>query len=634
MTGKQKISADKILLLVILLVAAVLRFWNYSEIPYMHDELSALARTQYPDFRNEITYGVAIYDTHPAGVQLFIFYWIKIFGTSEMSVKFPFILFGLLSIVVAYNISKKWFNNSVGLIVAAFMAVLQYMVMYSQIARPYISGMFFCLLMVWCWSNYLFGENKSKNKWLVGYIISSALAAYNHHFALLFTVVVGLTGMFFLDKNNWKGYIIGGVAIFLLYIPHLNILFYQLSKGGLGGPDGWLAKPDVGWLLSYIKYLLHYSYWMYTLLIVIIGLSIFFCSAELKEKQKFRIIAISWFLTIFLIEYCYSVKVNPIIQFSTLIFVFPFLLIFIFSLFGELNNKIKTFLVLSILITGPSTLAFQRKHFQIFYKQPYQEEVKNTYKNLDIIKDEKKATIVLMLPIYYKEYYFKKYNRRFDCVYYNPFDEKPDTKKFRKFVQEQTTAFFIIGNLPAEYIEIIKEKYPYTIDKQEGFTYSTACFTSKKPESGNINSALFSKTFDLSAGGNKIDSSVEYGPAQVLKVSDLKYNSHSTLVISAKMFSRDPSSNPTLVADLVDGDKSVAWNGAEYLRYNNDPKGPNNVFLCRDISTLELKKHLNAQLKIYIWNRDKNDVSLEDLKVEIFDGNNQIYGLYEPVEKK
>jgi uncharacterized membrane protein len=145
---KNKISTNSLLLFLILLLGSILRFWNFPNIPYMHDELSALGRLQYQCVQDVITYGVEINDTHPPGVQLFLYFWTNLFGTNEMIVKFPFILCGLFSILLTYKISKKWFNVSVGLIVASFMATIQYTIMYSQLIRPYSSGLFFCLLMV------------------------------------------------------------------------------------------------------------------------------------------------------------------------------------------------------------------------------------------------------------------------------------------------------------------------------------------------------------------------------------------------------------------------------------------------------------------------------------------------------
>lgn len=630
---KNKITTDHVLLLIILITAATLRFWNFHELPFMHDELSALERTKYTSLHDEINYGVAIYDTHPAGIQLFIYYWIKIFGISEMTVKFPFIILGILSIIIAYKISKKWFNSSVGLIVASFMAVLQYMVMYSQIARPYIPGMFFSLLMVWYWSNYLFDENSiKKNKWLIGYIISSALCAYTHHFSSLFAAIVTLTGLFFLTKETWKKYLLAVVAIFILYIPHLNILFFQFDKGGLGGPNGWLGKPEKNWFSGYLKYVFHFSSPMYALILLLLLLSIFFYSKDILSKQKFRVIALIWFFLLFFIEYYYSLFINPVIQYSTLIFAFPFLLIFLFSMFGELNRNVKIVVVAVILISGTSTLVFSRKHFQVFYKQPYQEQVINTYKSLDIIKDEKKATIELMIPPYYREYYFKKYNRRFESIFYNPFDAKPDMKAFRKFVQSLSTDYFIAGNLPLEYFQIIKEKYPYMILKEEGFTYSIYCFSRNNQVQEIKEKIVFSGMDNSGKGSLFLDNKKEYSPAFLSKLKDMINDRHNIINVTATLNSADSVADPLLVLDIVDKEKSLLWAGAEYFWYNNDPKKSNKVYLSQLLCGIDLKKHPNAEVKIYVWNRNKKRIEIENINIEVVESNPFIYGLYEPLD--
>ena len=100
---RQHFKADKrtdyILLGIILLVAAVLRLWRFPELPFMHDELSALYRTQFDSFVEM----VRIYpDSHPIGVQLFLFYWVKLVGMSEFWVKLPFALMGIGSVFFIY----------------------------------------------------------------------------------------------------------------------------------------------------------------------------------------------------------------------------------------------------------------------------------------------------------------------------------------------------------------------------------------------------------------------------------------------------------------------------------------------------------------------------------------------------
>jgi len=367
---------------------------------------------------------------------------------------------------------------------------------------------------------------------------------------------------------------------------------------------------------------------MYALLLILLLLSVFFYSNDIK--QKFRIIALCWFLSVFFIEYYYSLIVNPIIQYSTLIFVFPFLLIFLFSLFGELNNYIKSFVVTAILIIGTFTLIFSRKHFEIFYKQPYQEQIINTYKSLDLIKNEANATIELMIPPYYRDYYFKKYNRQFESVFYNPFTSKPDTKTFKKFVYHQTTEYFIAGGLPLEYIQLIKEKYPYTIHKEEGFTYSTYCFSKNKNPTLRGDKVLFSKVL-VNNEESVIDSIVEYGQSYTFNLHDIINDRHSIINISAQLFSSDSSANPLLVMDVQQNNESLRWAGVEYVNFTNDPRTFNTVYLSTDLSSFNFNKYEYAELKIYIWNRNKKAVSIKNFEINVTEGNHFLYSLYEPI---
>ena len=57
--GRMKLT-NRSLLIIIMIVAAVLRFYNYFEIPFTHDEFSALFRTNFPDFQTLIDQGVKV----------------------------------------------------------------------------------------------------------------------------------------------------------------------------------------------------------------------------------------------------------------------------------------------------------------------------------------------------------------------------------------------------------------------------------------------------------------------------------------------------------------------------------------------------------------------------------------------
>ena len=173
---------DYILLGIIMLVAAVLRLWKLGQVPFMHDEFSALLRTRFDNFHDFIQQGV-MPDSHPIGVQLFLWGWVKLFGWNEFWVKLPFVLMGIGSVYLIYLIGRQWFNRKVGLFSAAFFAVSQFTIFYSQLARPYSAGLFFVLLMAYFWYKVVFGTKTTKRDY-IGFALSAWACSLMQYFSI------------------------------------------------------------------------------------------------------------------------------------------------------------------------------------------------------------------------------------------------------------------------------------------------------------------------------------------------------------------------------------------------------------------------------------------------------------------
>jgi len=418
----------------------------------------------------------------------------------------------------------------------------------------------------------------------------------------------------------------------------------------MGGVGEWLGKPKPDWILSYIKYIFHFSYWLYGLVIILILISLLKQSDELQQKQKFRIIAISWFVIQFLIGYIYSVKVNPVLQYSTLIFVFPFLLMFLFSLIKEMDVRFKIIITIIILSCISCSLIFERKHYKVFYKEPFEQLVLNTFKTIDRIGDTNKCTIELFVPPSSRDYYFKKYNKKFNYIYYNDYDKNIDFKKFNESVCDLKTDYFICGNLPLEYFQIVKKYYPYIRSKDEGFTYSFYCFSKKKTDDLVHEKIVFSnknindqkneipaitdnvmRMFYFGNGACSMDSNTEYSSSTLnIKLRDVISGSYGLVNASVKITSKDTAANPVLVFDLNSAGKSINWVGSDYKKYQNK-EGSCTIILSQMIFKNDLLKYPDAVLNIFIWNRTKSNIRLNEFSVETTEYNPYIYGLYEPL---
>ncbi|MEZ4721675.1 MAG: glycosyltransferase family 39 protein, partial [Flavobacteriales bacterium] len=228
----------------ILLIAAALRFYRFWELPYTHDELSALLRAQVHSWSEFIETGVKL-DNHPAGVQLLIFLQTLV-SYEEWWIKLPYLVLGVWSVWLIY-INGRILNlsESGSLFAASLLAVSQYTISYSQWARPYSVGLFLVLLLTWVLLKFRDDESKSF-RWLMWYSIVAALTGYVHYFTLLQAIIVSVFFLPFLNKRQRIQLALAGVFSALMWLPHIGITLHQMGRGGIGE---WLHVPESGlWL--------------------------------------------------------------------------------------------------------------------------------------------------------------------------------------------------------------------------------------------------------------------------------------------------------------------------------------------------------------------------------------------------
>lgn len=642
-----------LILLFILIVASFLRFYHLDSFAFTHDEFSAITRTQYNSFWELINFGV-IGDGHPAGIQIFLFYWIKLFGISEFWIKLPFIVLGLFSVILTYHIATKWFNKTVGLTSSAFIATLQFFVMYSQIARPYISGMFFCLLSVYFWNNYIFFSRKKFDKNLVGFIIGAVLCSYNHYFSLLFAIIMSITGLFYIKKDKLFYYITSGLIIFLCFIPHLRITFGALNMKGLE----WLGKPDALFLIDFLRFLFHYSYLMLFLLLFILAFSYFY-----KESNKFRIISLVFFLTPFIIGFSYSIFVKPVIQFSVLIFSAPFFIILLCSYLKEHSFKINILIVSSIILTSSISLIFERSHYKIFYQPGFQEVFKenaraiNQYKNISSLISTKSSSSKYYLnknlgySDIIKSALIENNNQINDQFFYvgwnNPnsitrFKEKPTIRDYKTFFKNQDSDYLFYGwahNFDRRILEIIPEYYPYLIEKKYYFHSEVYIFSKKKPinytpepvlytnilnfETDNKNWAKPKNITDSIAYSGKyschMTKDIEFGATFREKYSHIFNNKTENISCSVKFYTPNKTCSAYLIFSIKGWKKNLKWIYCDLGKFVDPNKKWQTAYLNVQIEPIRFP--FNKKVNIYIWNKNHEDFFIDDLEIKVTKGN-------------
>ena len=114
-----KITFDQALFLIIALIGVVLFSFKITTAPLTYDEFSVINRSNL-DSLTEVYLNTKSTDVHPPLMLFFLFFWLKIAGSSTLLIKLQFLLAGISSIYLIFKLTKHWFNSTTALLTTAF----------------------------------------------------------------------------------------------------------------------------------------------------------------------------------------------------------------------------------------------------------------------------------------------------------------------------------------------------------------------------------------------------------------------------------------------------------------------------------------------------------------------------------
>lgn len=616
--NKTSLKLDYILLGTILLVASVLRLWKLGQVPFMHDEFSALFRLKFDSFRDLIQYGIKI-DGHPAGVQTFLYYWAMVVGWDEFWLKLPFALMGIGSVFLIYVIGQQWFNRKAGLLAAAFFAVSQFTVFYSQIIRPYSAGLFFVLLMTFFWNKILWGQKKPSVGVCVGFAFSTCLAALAHNFSAAQAGLIFLTGLFFLKKERRLAYWLSGIGALLLYSPNLPIFYHQtFVNGGIGG---WLAKPKSTFLIDFLQYTMNYApLFMFTVGVVIV--LPFILQKPDKRQRPIRWAAVAWFVINFAVAFIYSLLREPIIQYSTLIFCYPFLILMALSF--HRNNSMTmtqtTIAVLAILFIGATSLITNRRHYDLMYHQGYDQIAQRMQQDHDSLTDIRFATATLKTE--FPDFYQAQTSVDCRAIFEEESNSPADLRQWLETGQSKYLGFGWTDYVNPAWEAQAIAYYPWLIHENTWFTsrYLTLSIDSVAGASYQLHT--------LSDQPQSIVN-MEWCTPQYIHGDSISSNTDLLGVVATLQVS-DTVTGCLVVMEVRDAttDSLLLWYGGN----ENDVLLPGTN---RIVNAIRFDKESfpvkGTIIKTYLWNRQHGAIVAQRFEYYCTQYNPRLTGLYEPL---
>jgi hypothetical protein len=305
-------------------------------------------------------------DTSPPLYYLLDHLWMKLFGTSEVSIRTLCFFFFLGTIFFVYLIGKHLWDEKTGLWAAGLTLANPFLFKYA------FEGRMYALLALTVAASMYFYLKKNR----LGYIISSAAALYTHHFAI-FAIIVQAGWHLFQNLNQKPKKLIASFRDFfiigLVYLPWLYPLYYQTSLVGSGF---WLGKPTAETVLDVIgAFILGPEKSLLALKSLGLACLVFILLTRkwLKENSK-TLFLILWFLFPIALTFIVSQFFQSIFFDRYLLFVIPGVLLILAS-----NLRKASFLPLAVFLM---IMLFVNFHY-------FTHPAKRSFRSLAILIQEK-----------------------------------------------------------------------------------------------------------------------------------------------------------------------------------------------------------------------------------------------------
>lgn len=184
---------------------------------------------------------------HPPLHYGFMVAWERLAGISELAVRYPSVLFGILLVPLTYAIGRRWFDRATGLAAAGLAAAWPVFITYSQEARVYALLPVLYLAMLYVAHRIVERRQDAPLRLWVLLAVVELTALLAHYFMALAVLVVNVVLLAGWGRGRrvkvgaWigsqlaVGLIFGGWAVRLL--PNLG--FLQADLAGSQGPGRW-----------------------------------------------------------------------------------------------------------------------------------------------------------------------------------------------------------------------------------------------------------------------------------------------------------------------------------------------------------------------------------------------------------
>jgi mannosyltransferase len=229
-------TAGLLLLLgAIVLGGSALRFYRLDAQSLWSDELATWRQSHQPTISAVIENGVRP-TPYPPAYPVLIYFVEKNVGDSEIALRLPSAVAGVLSIIAMFLLAKQLYSVREGVIAAGLLAFSYQPIYYSQEARAYSLLLLFAILSAHFWfrmREQLEANGRLSAATASAYVACASVAQYLHHFGLLLVALqlAALAGLFALRPKALVRVAAVSAAVVATYLPWIRYLIEDFSEG-------------------------------------------------------------------------------------------------------------------------------------------------------------------------------------------------------------------------------------------------------------------------------------------------------------------------------------------------------------------------------------------------------------------
>lgn len=401
--SQNKLNTAAILILV-LTVAFMFRFYGLGHESLWNDELSSMHRSSYDTLTMVLDLGV-VPDVHPPGYQVLLFFIVKVFGATETTLRFPSALAGVVTVLLIYSFGKTLFNSRTALFAAGMLAVSPMHIWLSQEARPYSILIMLTVMIADLILRYTSCKNRRRRKAILALIaLNVILLSYLHYFGLLVSALAGIALLAYSIRRKQDRIAIAiSLAIpVVAYLPWIPVMISQSANGS------YIANPD---MMSLVYLFIEYMGWSKPLLLVFVVLLTLPVLMLLRKKFTYSsevLTLVYWIAAPIIVSFVVSLLLNPIFTNRNMMIALPAVILLQAFCISEgipnarIGNAIWVLLV--FLMIGQ--LICVRKH----YTEPHRNQFREVAYYVAEQVDESENTVILSSAwnTEYFDYYFRR----------------------------------------------------------------------------------------------------------------------------------------------------------------------------------------------------------------------------------